>query len=192
MTCHNYVTLLLQKIPTEPQAPTEETQGHFDDYDKLSINEKYNEYNFNKPVSAMNIFNPHSDPAKKNEPIRIKRWTTDELGCGRRLKGKRDVCAINLKANNNAPLTEGQNEFVMNDWTSDLPDNELSITSGDDSPTKSIPTDGLSDADKVRTEVMVRTVGSLTTFTSFSKAALAALGVAGDLVGTFRVLLLAI
>jgi hypothetical protein len=188
-TCHNYVTQLLKRIPSEPQDPNEKTQEHFKTYDELSTLEKYNEYNFNKPVSAMNIFKPSTDPAN---PTRIKRWTAEELGCGRRRKGKRDGCTINLKANDDAPTTKGQNEYVMNDWTSDLPDDELSITSGDDSQSKSISNDGLSEADKVRKVGMVRTAGTITTFTMFSKAALIGLGVAGDIVGRFRGLLLAV
>jgi len=133
----------------------------------------------------MNIFNPNPDPAKKNEPIRKKRWTTEDLGCGLRFKGKRGICTINLKADDGAPTTKGQNELVMNDWTSDLPDDELSITSDDDAPTKAIPTDGLSEADKARRVSLIRTAGTLTSFTMYSKAALIALGVAGNILGTF-------
>lgn len=191
-TCHNYVTQLLKRIPTEPQDPTKETKDFFTTYDELSVIEEYNAYNHVKPLSAMNIFNPNPDPTKEYDPIRTKRWTTQDLGCGRRLKGKRDVCKINLKANDDAPTTKGQNELVMNDWTSDLPDDELSITSGDSSPTKSIPTDGLSEADKVQKTSLVRTAGTLTTYTSFSKAALTALGVAGNIVGTSKALLPAV
>lgn len=80
----------------------------------------------------------------------------------------------------------------MKDWTSDPLDEELSIGSGDDSPTKSTPTDGLSEADKARKVGIVKTAGTLTTFTSFSKAALIALGMAGDITGTSRAFLLAI
>lgn len=179
-TCHNFVQILLKLIPTKPQVPSPDAQKHFDTYDRYSVDKKYNEYNFNRKLTAMNVFNPNKDPAKKIEPELKKRFTADEVGCSRRLKAKRAPCSIKLTPTDDIPSVKGQNEFALVKWTEDLPAEDLDITADDQSPSKAIP-----DAEQARKVTIVRNKGEVKRFTSFSKGALSALGVAGDVVGTY-------
>ena len=87
----------------------------------------------------------------------------------------------------NPPKSRAQNELVPNLNTEDLPSNELDIAASDTLPENSISQDGLSEEDKVTNVGLVKSAGTLKTFTP--KATSNALGVAGDLAGVAFVIL---
>ena len=179
-TCHNYNARLVKELGF---TITDDAASLFNDYDEMSV--KINTKDINQKLTGIKFYNPTDDP---RTPKLIKSWSLSALGCSRRAK-RAGTCSPTLGADVNPVDSPGQNELALNSNTQDLPPDQLDITASDPLPEKSLPITGLSEQDQVVKVGLVRSAGTFSSFASFSKAALSAMGVAGTLAGTAFIIL---
>ena len=185
-TCHNLIQKLVKNVLGKEV--TADALKLMDKYDELSIDPKINKVSIKKNVAAVEKYNPgpEGDPTK---PLRIKRWTASEIGCGKfRLAKRAKSCSISLASDDKAPVRPGMNELSLSSNTERLPPEALDINENSRLPSQSIP-DSLSEVDKVQKQGLVRVKGVLNSFTTISRPALAALGIAGNIAGAVFVIL---
>ena len=179
-TCHNYNARLIKELGF---TVTDDAVSLFDDYDEISV--KINKESITQKLTGIKFYNPSDDPAT---PKLMKSWSVSDLGCSRKAK-RAGTCSPTLVPDINPVDSPGQSELALNSNTQDLPPDQLDITASDPLPEKSLPVMGLSEQDQVVKVGLVRSAGTLSSFASFSKAALSALGVAGTLAGTAFIIL---
>ncbi|KAK4695152.1 hypothetical protein P7C71_g2545, partial [Lecanoromycetidae sp. Uapishka_2] len=187
-TCHNFVQKIVKQLLSHDVDP--KSQGFMGVFDRLNTDEDINKHSYQTDVTNMQEFNPA--PNKGDAPVPKRRWEADpNEECGRRFrpKDKRASCGFRFKPSTKPGPLGGFNELVSNDLFKTFPPDELDIAASDTFGAKSLASTDLSDADKTEKVGLVRNGGVLKTFTSLSKPALAALGIAGQFAGAAFVIL---
>lgn len=180
-TCHNMNARVMKELGF---TVTDDAVKFFNDYDEIST--RVNKNSITRKLNGIKLYNPGTG---EGEPLKIvKSWSLQDLKCSRRAK-RAGTCLPKLVPDKNPVDKPGQSELALNSNTKDLPADQLDVTASDKLPEKSIPQEGLSEKDRVAKVGLVRSGGTLTSFTSLSKAALSALNIGGALVGAAFVIL---